>query len=445
MTLIKKISFFFAVFCSMISFSQNNFMFLGSQTKKQVVRFKLINNLIVVPVVVNGQKLSFILDTGVGNTLLFNLTKKDSLKLNNVKKVLLRGLGGGAPVTALISTKNELKLNTIVGNNQDLFVVLTEDFNLSEKMGITIHGIIGYDLLKDVIVEINYKTSKIIFYNPKKYHQKKCRKCEEFPLRFYRKKPYIDVAVKVDTVGNLVTPVKMLIDTGGSDAMWLFENTKQVLKTPIKHFKDVLGEGLSGTVYGKRSKIPAILLGNYEIKTPTVSFLDKTSTINARRFKERNGSIGGAILKRFKVWIDYPNKKLLLKKNASLKKGFYYNMSGLQLIHDGQELVKEEVFANSNGADNNQNNGRIISLSTKYQYKFKPSFKIDEVLTDSPAGKAGLQKGDIIKKINNRAAYQYELGEIIVMFQQKPSKKIKMTVKRGEKHLNFEFRLKKRL
>ena len=34
-------------------------------------------------------------------------------------------------------------------------------------MGTTIHGIIGYDLLKDVIAKINYNTKKIVFYNPK--------------------------------------------------------------------------------------------------------------------------------------------------------------------------------------------------------------------------------------------------------------------------------------
>ncbi|MEX6625573.1 aspartyl protease family protein [Tenacibaculum salmonis] len=443
--MIKKLLLFFTFIISVSLFSQKNFQFFGNQTEKQEVYFKLVNNLIVIPLEVNGNELSFILDTGVGNTLLFNLTKKDSIGLKNVKKIMLRGLGGGEPIAALTSRKNELKINNIVSSNQDLFVALTEDFNLSAKMGTTIHGIIGYDLLKDVIIKINYKTKKIVFYNPKTYQQKKCRKCQEFPLEFYRKKPYVNVAVKIDTVGDLITPVKMLIDTGGTDAMWLFENTKAEIKTPIKHFKDILGEGLSGTIYGNRSKIPHISLGDFLIKEPTVSFLDKKSTLNARRFKERNGSIGGNILNRFKVWIDYPNKKMILKKNGSLKNGFYYNMSGLHLVNDGQELVKEETSDKSVNFYNSQSDRNTISLITRYHYKFKPSFKIDKVLEGSPADKAGLQEGDIIKKINNKPAYEFELNEITAMFQSEPSKKIKMTVKRGVKSLKFEFRLKNRI
>lgn len=288
-------------------------------------------------------------------------------------------------------------------------------------MGTTIHGIIGYDLLKDVIVKVNYNTKKIVFYNPKTYVASKCRKCEVFPLRFYRKKPYIDVDVNIDTIGIVKTPVKLLIDTGGSDAMWLFEGTKKNIKTPIKHFKDILGEGLSGTIYGNRSKIPSISLGKFYIKEPTVSFLDSISTFNARKFKERNGSIGGNILKRFKLWIDYPNKKIRLKKNASLKDRFYYNMSGLYLIYDGQELVKEKAVTGQLETYGNiqSNKKNSVSFVETYHYRFKAKYKVDRVVPESPAAKAGFLKDDIIKSINGKPAYNFTLGEIIQMFKKK--------------------------
>ena len=49
--------------------------------------FKLVNNLMVIPVYVNGKKLSFLLDTGVSSTIILNVKIKDSLKLKNVKKI----------------------------------------------------------------------------------------------------------------------------------------------------------------------------------------------------------------------------------------------------------------------------------------------------------------------------------------------------------------------
>jgi len=202
------------------AFTQQNFQFLGKETDKQSLRFQLINNLVVIPLEINGHQLSFILDTGVNKTILFNLTSKDSVGLNNVKKVFIRGLGSGEPVEALFSRGNNFRIKNVTSSNQGLYVVLKDAFDISAKMGTTIHGIIGYDLLKDVIVKVNYVNKRIDFYNPKTYNLNVCNKCESFPLQFYRNKPYIDVNVQVDTLKTTMLPVKLLIDTGGSDAVW---------------------------------------------------------------------------------------------------------------------------------------------------------------------------------------------------------------------------------
>ncbi len=430
-------------------FGQSRFRFPKEDAYSQKISFQLINNVIVLPVEVNNTKLSFILDTGVHKTILFSLSEKDSLGLKNVKKISLQGLGKGKAIDALISQKNELKVGNLKSNNETIYVILNDQFELSGKMGTTIHGIIGFSLFKDVIAKINYNTKKITLYNPKNFQYKKCKKCEEFPLEFYRNKPYIDVAVQLDTVGNEMTPVKMLIDTGGSDALWLFEKSHKNIKTPIRYYNDILGEGLSGTIYGNRSRIPKVKMGPFVITQPTVSFLDTISTMQARKFENRNGSIGSNILKRFKVWIDYPNKKLILRKCASLSGGFEYNMSGLDIVYNGEKLVKELGGTRVNSATEKglsvENNNNTISFTTSYHYKFKPSYRVSKVLENSPAAKAGLFAGDILLKINGIYVYELSIGQLIRKFQEKDGKKIKMTVNRGGKTLTFQFKLKKRV
>jgi hypothetical protein len=52
---------------------------------------------------------------------------------------------------------------------------------------------------------------------------------------------------------------------------------------------------------------------------PTVSFLDSITILNAQKFKNRNGSLGGNILKRFTDWLEYSKKQLMLKKTVLLK------------------------------------------------------------------------------------------------------------------------------
>ncbi|WP_408040182.1 aspartyl protease family protein [Tenacibaculum amylolyticum] len=413
------------------------------------MKFQLINNLIIIPLKINEKPLNFILDTGVNKTILFNLSEKDSVGLNNVEKIQLKGLGSGEAVDALLSKSNRFQIGNLVNPNEDLYVILRDKFNMSAKMGVTVHGIIGFDLLKSAITKVDYRKKVITFYNPKKYKAKKCRSCEEFPLEFYRNKPYINVVAGLDTISDKKIETKLLIDSGGSDSLWFFEGTHEDIKTPIKFFRDILGEGLSGTIYGNRSKIPEFRLGKYVIKNPTVSFLDTLSTINARQFKLRNGSIGGNILKRFKIWIDYPNRRIIFKKTSSLKGGFYYNMSGLTVVYDGQELVRKQedrlITDDSFNTNNQVSNSTTLSFITSYYYQFKPAYKIDEVLEGSPAGLAGILKDDVVKKINGKPAHSYTLDEINGLFHSKPNKRVALEIEReGVKH-KFKFRLKKRI
>ncbi len=422
--------------------AQEGFRFLNQSKKYLCIDFELINNLIVIPLVVNGKELSFILDSGVSKTILFNISKNDSIGLKNVKKVQLQGLGKGESVAALLSYKNNVSIKSILHSNETIYVILKDYFDLSGKMGKTIHGIIGYNIFSNFIIKVNYKNKKIIFYNPENYTYKKCKKCEIFPILMYRRKPYIDVKVQLDTVGRKLTDVKLLIDSGGSDAIWLFENTKEEIKTPKLFFNDILGEGISGVIYGNRSRIPKIILGSFELKNPTVSFLDSVSSKNARNFKERNGSIGTGILKRFIVWFDYPNKKIMLKKNASFLKEFNYNMSGLDIVYNGKQLVKE---VKSDISKYKLSDKSSVTFFTNFSYKFKPSYKIKTVVKNSSADKAGLKAGDLIIRINKKSAHTYKLSDIINEFSGKANKKIQIKIKRYGEEMTFKFRLEKRI
>jgi hypothetical protein len=410
------------------------------------VKFQLINNLIVIPLEINGKQLSFILDTGVNKTIVFNSAQADTVFLRMKDKYKLRGLGTGEAVDAIISKNNRFRIGDLISHNQSVYIILKDEFDLSAKMGITIHGVIGYDLLKSLVVEINYKKKRLRLHDPKHFQYKKCRKCANFPLTIYQNKPYIDVEVKM-AKSSENTPVKMLIDSGGSDALWLFEHTKENIITPEKYFVDFLGVGLSGTIYGKRSRIATLELGDYTVKEPTVSFLDSISTQNARRYKERNGSIGSNILKRFKVWIDYPNKQFTLEKNGSLSGDFEYNMSGIEVVYNGKVLVQERVstFGTNYGRKNNTKTtaSNSVSLVTSYQFKFKPSFRVNNVLEGSPADLAGIQKNDIILKINGKNSYDFTLTEIIAKFQSKPNAKIRLEIMRNDEIMTITFRLKK--
>jgi len=435
---------FFAI-CINIRSQSEGFRMMNTMKTFEDIRFQFINNLIVIPIKVNNKKLNFILDSGVNKTIVFNSSKVDTILSNFEYKYKLKGLGKGLPVNAIVSKNNLFRINNLIAVNKNVYVILKDDFDLSSKMGITIHGVIGYDIFSDLILRINYKSKKIRFYNPSKYKQKKCSNCEVLPLTIFQKKPYVDVTVKLNNNSKKV-PIKMLIDSGGSDAIWLFEFSNKNIVTPENFFTDFLGVGLSGTVYGKRSRISSLGLGKFSLNKPTVSFLDTLLTKEARKFNKRNGSIGAGILKRFTVWFDYPNNRLMLKKNSSFNEVFNYNMSGLEIVYDGKILVEESTrnYAElSRGTQDPNGNRNSVSLIENYVYKFKPNFKISNVLEGSPADLAGVMKDDILIKINGNPIYNFQLHEIISIFQEKENKLIRLTLMRNNKKIKTEFKLKK--
>ena len=120
-------------FCTHLS-AQDGFRFTSNK-KKTSIPFKLINNLIIVPIEVNGIELNFLLDTGVEETILFSLDEKEELKLYEVQKIKLKGLGIEEAVEGLKSSGNILKVPGMEYRNHDILIVLDQDINFSSTLG----------------------------------------------------------------------------------------------------------------------------------------------------------------------------------------------------------------------------------------------------------------------------------------------------------------------
>ncbi|WP_228850664.1 aspartyl protease family protein [Aegicerativicinus sediminis] len=403
----------------------------------------------IVPVVINGVELSFLLDTGVTKPIIFNfLNVTDSLQINNVETIQLRGLGGGEPIEALRSRQNVLKIGDAINISQDLFVIIDQTLNFTPKLGTDIHGIIGYDLFKDFIVEINYQKKHIILHDPNYYTYKECKKCEVFNLTFNNKKPYLDAIVGIRDKN---IPIKLLIDSGGSDDLWLFEDIDQGINLDKEpYFRDFLGFGLSGDVHGKRSKVNTFKLKSFELSEVNVAFPDSASIRFAQQFSERDGSIAGGLLRRFNMIVDYKNAKLTIKKNSHFKDPFYYNKSGIVLEQQGLRVVKdlkrpsiENLFPSSLGNTNPSSSGNnTISMVQIMEYSLQPAFTIVQVRENSPAEKAGLLVGDVVISINNKDTSKHSLQEVNGLFHDKDGKIMSLKIERDGLLMKYKFRLK---
>lgn len=441
----KRFVFFLCFFygCTAFLVAQNKGFIIQNKNETDRIKFKLINNLMIVPVEVNGVELSFILDTGVSKPIIFNLLHgTDTLKIKNTEKIFLRGLGEGEPIEALKSRDNIFKIGDAVSLNQDLYAIFGLNINFASRLGVPIHGIIGLDVFRDFVVEINYIHKNIKLFNPDTYKYKKCTKCEQFNLEFYNNKPYLNAEVSLN---NKRIPLKLLIDSGGSDSLWLFEDDSLGITSGDNYFRDFLGHGLSGSVYGKRGRADTFFLKSFKLKEANVAFPDSTSIFFAKKVENRNGSIAGNILKRFNIIMDYRNKLITLKKNSNFRESFSYNKSGIELAHEGVRFVREyenENYKFDKNAQTPNNKGVRILLGRRSKMVLKPTYSIVELRENSPAAQVGLLKGDIILSINGKATDNQTLQHIMLMFYGKSGKLIRVKVQRGAKILTYSFRLK---
>ena len=388
---------------------QTGFIFNNPKKKSITINFKSSSNLIIIPVAINNSDtLNFILDTGVRYPIITELPFVNKLNLNFLQPINVKGLGEGEQLTAYRSGNNVINISGLVAYDQEIQMIISENFQISHILGIPVHGLIGFNLFKDYVVKIDYTNNKITLIKPEYFTYKEKDKDIVLPLTFEQNKPFVRTSIVTDK--NEDVPVKLLVDTGASDALWLSTNSDNRISLPENHIETFLGRGLSGDLFGKKGRIGAIWVGPLVLYEPIVAFPDNELIDQLIGKNDRNGTLGAEILRRFYVTMDYPNKRLILRPNSDIKDQFNYNMSGM------------EVTNPMPGA---------------------PIFLISNIRTNSPAYYAGLQENDQIIAINNSNHKSLNLNDINLLFQSQEERKIKMTVLRNGEQVKTEFFLKK--
>ncbi|WP_409417142.1 aspartyl protease family protein [Flavobacterium sp. PS2] len=434
----RKITLFFLQIVTFTAFAQDGFVIDG-HTNKISIPFKLINNLIFVPIKVNGVELNFLLDSGVDDTVLFSLEDKKEVNFFNVEKIRLRGLGAEEAIEGLKSTNNTLDINGLKSINHLLYIILDQDFNLSSHIGIPVNGIIGYQFFRNNLVEINYQKKKIIVFKSNEQNRIKFeKKFKSIPITIEKSKPYLYSTAVIDSIE---TPAKLLIDIGNSDAFWVFQNSR--IKVPKKNFEDYLGKGFSGDIEGRRARVSSFSIGDFTFKNPIIAFPDSSSIRNVRMVPDRIGSVGGEILKRFTLVFDYADKKIYLKKNRDFSHPFAYNKSGIIIQHNGLQWVQETVHLETVPVmgDSFDSKGEKMSNDFRYKFQLKPVFEIANIRKKSAAELSGLKSGDIIISINGNKAYKYSLQQVNALLKSEDDIWINLEVERESQIFKFRFKL----
>ena len=388
--------------------ANRGFLFDDPKKKNVVIDFKMSSNLIIIPITINdSDTLNFILDTGVRYPIITELTFVSKLHLNYMMPFNVN-LGDGDELIAYRSGNNIMQIEGLTARNQEIQVIIDEEFQISHLLGIPVHGIIGFNLFKDYVIEIDYTNEKIILNKPEYFSYKNRNKDIVIPLHFEDEKPFMRTTIVTDDLVEV--PVTLLVDTGASDALWLSAKSDERIRVPQNHFETFIGRGLYGDWFGAKGRIDGIWVGSIVFPKPIVAFPDSDVVDQIISSSDRNGTIGAEILRRFYVIFDYRNSKLTLRPTSRIREEFNVNMSGME----------------------------VISPIPGF-----PIFTITSIMEDSPAHLAGLLKNDQIISINNSSHISLDLNDINLLLQSKENRKIKLTVLRDGEKIKTSFELKK--
>lgn len=389
-------------------YSQQTLGFAISEGKtKATIPIEVYNNLVVIPVVLNGAlPLKFVLDTGVRTAILTQKAFTDILNLSYSRKYTISGPGGEKLVDAYITNNVSLELPGVLGRGHALLVLEEDYLELRNYLGTDVHGILGYELFSRFIVQVDYEKKLLTLMLPERFRIR--RKFKSIPIRIEDTKPYITTPIVLQDGTQLTA--KLLMDSGASHGLMLDPLSDERIQVPENSVSSVIGRGLGGEITGKVGRIKELQLGSYSLKNIIANFPDPNSYFDSLKSgsAERNGAIGGESLSRFTVIFNFPKEEIYLKKNAQFKKGFHYNLSGITVKAKGAKLNV---------------------------------YEITEVRRQSAADKAGVKEGDIIVSINGLTSSQMNLNYINGLFNYKPNKKINLTVDRQGKRIKTEFRL----
>ena len=320
------------------------FRFKHARTRRISLPVELQRNLLIISAQLNGQgPFNFLLDTGVGTSLLTDPTLRTQLGLRLGQRYRVAGAGQDQALEAFQTDSVRVELGGGEAVAPALtFLILSDDvLNLSGYVGMPIHGILGYDVFRSFVVSVHPSESRVMLINPATFRAPRSRRWTSMGIDLEGSKAYVRTQVILND--SLSLPLKLVLDTGAGHALSLETTSDPRLQLPPRRVRSQLGRGLNGLINGYLGRVTALQLGRYQVRSLVTSFPDEAD-VSQRAEAYRNGNVGLELLKRFDSIIDYTRNQLWLRPNSLYRDPFEHDMSGLDLLATGNDYRRYVIL-----------------------------------------------------------------------------------------------------
>ena len=284
------------------------------QKKPEVVEvpFTFEHSSVIVQVTVNGKgPYKMLLDTGAEQCAIdSNAASELSLKLTPI---------GSGKTVAAGKKENTLYLTKLpqieIANlkARDLLAVATDFSKISQRIGIPIHGVVGYNFLKNRIVQFDYPKRVVRFYSVSPFTASKQPNTSNrivLPFHFSGE----DRFPIIDDVTVNGKKIKVELDTGHSGVLAVTATTikRLGLEAEAEGCEVETSEGALGTSVNRKCKLKRLTVGTITVDSPSVSFRAPNSGLDQAPFE---GLLGNDFFKDFVVTFDYRSMTVTFERS----------------------------------------------------------------------------------------------------------------------------------
>ncbi len=337
------------------------------------VPFRLLNNHTYVEVMLNGQgPFNVILDTGGVNVITPAVAAR--LGVDTQGRMEIRGAGEETQDMALAHLES-VTIGEVTVENQ-MFIVIDFD-ELSRAEGVTVDGLIGYEMFKRFVVRLNYGDSTLTLHERGGFRYQGGGTPIEF--EFDGHTPV--VAGAIDGIEG-----KLTFDTGSRNHVSLhapFVEQHGLLERHPEGIEGIDGWGVGGPARGRVLRGTSLRIGDeILIHEPIMSLsLQKTGAMTDRY---QIANLGAGILSRFNLVFDYAEQTVYFERHAGTDRRDIYDRSGVWLNHAGD------------------------------------GFEVMGLIADGPAEAAGLEVGDRITAVDGTPTAALALPELRAQWRDRP-------------------------
>jgi hypothetical protein len=367
-----------------------------SSTPEISIPFELVARHIVLQIRVdNSRPLSFVLDTGDKVAIVdADRAKELGLKLRGQVRV---GGAGGETLTGSLVQDSTWTIPGLAGFSQPVGLALPLG-KLAARFGHDFDGIIGSDFIKQFVVEVDYQNRLIKLHDKERFTY--AGPGESIPIQLDRQ-GHPSIEAELSPFGTPPIKGKFVLDIGSGAALALyspFVAEHHLLGSGLKTIRLIGAGGAGGQTTGQIGRVAELKIGRFKIVNPLTLFSEDKA--GAFAGTELAGNIGQQIACKFKLFLDYNRARIILEPAASFSEPFDRAYGGLALSAEDKDYT---------------------------------TFRITEVLENSPASEVGLQKNDLIIKVDDTPATELTLTRLNEMFER--PRTYKLTIQRGAQTL----------